>query len=148
MSSFGYLQEELSRIIGKSRSHLANMLRLLKLPLSIQDLLREGEISAGHARALIGVDNAEEIALMIMDKGLNVRETEKLVKEQKQDVTFNILTEKPKTVDVHLMTLEKELSDKLGLKVKIKAGKGETGELKVSYKTLDQFESIQNLLKN
>lgn len=147
ITNFGYLQEELAKIIGKSRSHLANMLRLLKLPNSIQSLLREGEISAGHARALIGVDNAEDIALMILDKGLNVRETEKLVKEQKEDdKPLNIFTSKPKVVDINIVTMEKELSDKLGLKVKIKPGKDESGELKVSYKTLDQFESIKNLL--
>ncbi len=146
IESFGYLQEELSKIIGKSRSYLANVLRLLKLPLSIQDLLREGEISAGHARALIGVENGEEIALMIMDKGLSVRETEKLVKAQKEDKPLNIFTTKPKFVDVNIVTLEKELSDKLGLKVKIKQGKDESGELKVSYKTLDQFENLKSLL--
>ncbi len=147
INSFGYLQEELSQIIGKSRSYLANILRLLKLPVSIQDLLREGEISAGHARALIGVDNAEEIALLIMEKGLNVRETERLAKQQKDNTPISILTAKPNIVDVNIVSLEKELSDRLGLKVKIKAGKGEAGEIKVSYKTLDQFENIQNLLK-
>ncbi len=147
INNFGYLQEELSNIIGKSRSYLANILRLLKLPVTVQDLVREGELTQGHARALIGADNAEDLALLIMDEGLSVRETEKLVKEQKDDLPINILTEKPKIVDVNIITLEKDLSDRLGLKVKIKTGKGEAGEIKVSYKTLDQFENIQELLK-
>ena len=80
---FGYTQEELGQIIGKSRSHLANTLRLLKLPDSVQEMVRGGELSAGHARALVGRDDAEQVAKDIVDKGLNVREVEALVQDKK-----------------------------------------------------------------
>ena len=97
---FGYTQEELGQIIGKSRSHLANTMRLLKLPESVQLLVRDGSLSAGHARALIGRDDAEAVAVEIVKKGLNVRDVEALVMGRKPGRCFGLAktrgTERPR----------------------------------------------------
>lgn len=137
---FGYNQEELAKIIGKSRSHLTNTLRLLKLPETVQVLVREGAISAGHARALIGNENAEQIARMIVDEGLSVRQVEALVQEaaRKPPEDDNVRL----VHDADTLAVEKELADTLGLMVNISKGKGQSGEIRVRYKTLDQFDDL------
>jgi ParB family chromosome partitioning protein len=137
---FGYNQEELAKIIGKSRSHLTNTLRLLKLPQTVQTLVREGAISAGHARALIGNDYAEKIARMIVEKGLSVRQVEEMVKETNKNSKDDddVMT----VHDTDTLAVEKELADTLGLIVNIRKGKGQSGEIRVKYKTLDQFDDL------
>ncbi len=146
---FGYTQEELGQIIGKSRSHLANTMRLLKLPDSVQALVRDGSLSAGHARALIGRDDAEAVAKEIVKKGLNVRDVEALVMGRKPD---DAASEKSQTKTVHkdpdTRAAERAMSDALGLSVTMNPGSGEAGEVIIRYKTLEQFETIHSALLN
>ncbi len=142
---FGYTQEELGQIIGKSRSHLANTMRLLKLPESVQALVRDGSLSAGHARALIGREDAEEVAKEIVKRGLNVRDVEALVMGRKPAAPSG--PSKPAhQKDPDTRAAEREMSDALGLSVAINPGKGEAGEIIVHYKTLEQFETIRQAL--
>ena len=137
---FGYNQDELAKIIGKSRSHLTNTMRLLKLPDTVQTLVREGAISAGHARALIGHPDAEKFARLVVEEGLNVRQVEALVHDagasaRKDDDVMRVH-------DTDTLAVEKELADMLGLAVNIRKGKGQSGEIRVKYKTLDQFDDL------
>jgi ParB family chromosome partitioning protein len=143
---FGYTQEELGQIIGKSRSHLANTMRLLKLPETVQALVRDGSLSAGHARALIGHQDAEAIAKEIVTKGLNVRDVEALVMGRKPaaDSASSRASASPKDADTR--AVEREMSDALGLSVVINPGNGEAGEVVVRYKTLEQLETIHKAL--
>ncbi len=142
---FGYTQEELGQIIGKSRSHLANTMRLLKLPENVQGLVRDGSLSAGHARALIGHDDAEVLAQEIVKKGLNVRDVEALVMGRKPS-SASIAPKAPAQKDPDTRAAEREMSDALGLSVVINPGSGEAGEVIVRYKTLEQFETIHKAL--
>jgi ParB family transcriptional regulator, chromosome partitioning protein len=144
---FGYTQEDLGQIIGKSRSHLANTMRLLKLPDTVQQLVRDGSLSAGHARALIGSDDAEAVAKEIVAKGLNVRDVEALVMGRKPSAGLASTERKaaPKK-DADTRAVEREMSDALGLSVTMNPGSGEAGEIIVRYKTLEQFETIQRAL--
>jgi len=136
---FHYNQEELAKIIGKSRTHLSNTMRLLKLPESVQIMLREGAITAGHARALIGRIDAEKIAKMIVEKGLSVRQVEALIKDStKQKRDDDVMT----VHDTDTLAIQKELADTLGLVVNIRKGNGQSGEIRVKYKTLDQFDDL------
>ena len=141
MEGHGYTQEDLAKVIGKSRSHLANTLRLLKLPKSVQDLVRSGSLSAGHARALIGRPDAAALAARIVKEGLTVRQVEALAQEE---------SEKPKRrkrgKDANTRAVESELHEALGLYVDIKPGRGERGELRIRYTSLDQFEDIRTRL--
>jgi ParB family chromosome partitioning protein len=142
MEGHGYTQEDLAKVIGKSRSHLANTLRLLKLPKSVQDLVRSGALSAGHARALIGRPDAAAIAARIVKEGLTVRQVEALAQEE---------SAKPKRrksggKDANTRAAETELHEALGLNVEIKPGRGEKGELRIRYTSLDQFEDLRTRL--
>ena len=140
---FGYTQDRLSEVIGKSRSHVANTLRLLKLPESVQAMVKSGELSAGHARALIGREDAEGLAREIVAKGLNVREVEALV-QAIADGTGSIATvRKARDKDADTKAFERELSDALGLKVEIKPGSGESGTLSIKYGNFDQLEYLR-----
>jgi ParB family chromosome partitioning protein len=143
---FGYTQEELGQIIGKSRSHLANTMRLLKLPESVQSLVRDGSLSAGHARALIGHDEAEAIAKEIVAKGLNVRDVEALVMGRKPAGDSASPRASAPQKDADTRAVEREMSDALGLAVVINPGSGEAGEVVVRYKTLEQLETIHKAL--
>jgi ParB family chromosome partitioning protein len=138
---FNYTQDKLAEVIGKSRSHLANTLRLLKLPESVQQLVQVGRLTAGHARALVGRDDAEELAQRILDNDLNVREVEALVQEPigVEGNTGSRRREK----DADTRAFEKELADTLGLKVEIKRGSGESGLLTIKYGNFDQLEYIR-----
>lgn len=139
---FGYSQEQLSEIIGKSRSHVANTLRLLKLPTSVQSLVQDGKLTAGHARALIGRTDAEELAGRIVEQDLNVREVEALVQGGGAvDEAGGLRKVREKDPDTR--AFEKELSDTLGLRVEIKRGSGESGNLVIKYGNFDQLEYIR-----
>ena len=143
---FGYTQEELGQIIGKSRSHLANTMRLLKLPESVQALVRDGSLSAGHARALIGREDAEEVAKEIVKRGLNVRDVEALVMGRKlPNPEASPKPEAPQK-DADTRAAERDMSDALGLSVVINPRSGEAGEVVVRYKTMEQFETIHKAL--
>jgi ParB family transcriptional regulator, chromosome partitioning protein len=146
---FGYTQEELGQIIGKSRSHLANTMRLLKLPESVQNLVRDGQLSAGHARALVGRDDAEAVAQEILSKGLNVRAVEAYVQGKTPQRPAGIgprgaVAALPKDADTR--AAERDMADALGLAVEIAPGKGEAGEIIIRYRSLEQFEAVRKKL--
>ncbi|MGI9405424.1 MAG: ParB/RepB/Spo0J family partition protein [Hyphomicrobiaceae bacterium] len=144
MERYNYTQEDLAQAIGKSRSHLANTIRLLKLPEKVLEYIREGRLSAGHARPLIGRDDAERLADTIVAKDLSVREVEGLM-QAKASRTGS--TRKARhTKDADTRALEQELADALGLKIDIKTGSGETGTLAIQYGNYDQLEYIRNRL--
>ena len=136
MKEFNYTQENLSRVLGKSRSHLANMMRLLDLPDDVRGLLEKKEISIGHARALLGSENPSLLAHEVVKKGLNVRQTEKLA-SQKNKKTIPIKREK----NEHLAALETQFSSMLNTKISINWG-GNAGKLVVDYRSLDQLDTI------
>jgi ParB family chromosome partitioning protein len=140
-AEFKHGQDEIAGIVGKSRSHVANMLRLLKLPEAVQAFIRSGELSAGHARALIGNANAEALAREIIARGLNVRQVEELVRDH--------VPRKPRTTavkDADTAALEKRLGDALGLKVAIDHH-GERGAVHIAYRNLDQLDDIVRRLE-
>ena len=141
MENYGHTQEELSGIVGKSRSHIANITRLLGLSQSIQDMISQGKISAGHARAIMGSAFPEQLAEKIIKENLSVRETEVLAKSNKK-IIKKVKLKDPDTID-----LEKRLSDILGLEVLISHRGKRGGSLKINYKSLDQLEFITNKLK-
>ncbi len=141
---FDYSQEELGQIIGKSRSHLSNMLRLLKLPEGVQKLVREGALSAGHARALIGRDDAEEVAKEIVEKGLSVREVEAMSQLRREAGAGGKVAGSRDDPDTR--AFEKSLGDALGLHVSLRPGAGESGELRIRYRTFEQLDGIRSLL--
>lgn len=141
---FSYTQDELSSVIGKSRSHVANMLRLLKLPEDIQAFVRNGDISAGHARCLVGVENAEDYVKEIVSKGLSVRDVEALVQTGLKGSAGK--ASKGREKDADTKAFEKELTDSLGLKVQVKLGSGENGELRIRYTNFEQLDEIRNRL--
>ncbi|MGZ5863129.1 MAG: ParB/RepB/Spo0J family partition protein [Hyphomicrobium sp.] len=141
MDGHDYTQEDLARVIGKSRSHLANTLRLLKLPDSVQHLVRSGELSAGHARALIGRADAAALAARIVKEGLTVRQVEALSQDR-----ASAKAKPRRSKDADTRAAEAELADALGLDVEIRAGRGETGELRIRYASLDQLEDVRRRL--
>lgn len=139
---FGYSQEQLSEIIGKSRSHVANTMRLLKLPEGVQALVTQGRLTAGHARALIGRDDADSLAQRIIEDDLNVREVEALV-QAIEPIGEPGSSRRMREKDADTRAFEKELSDSLGLKVEIKRGSGESGNLIIKYGNFDQLDYIR-----
>ncbi|MCB1529355.1 MAG: ParB/RepB/Spo0J family partition protein [Hyphomicrobiaceae bacterium] len=140
---FQYTQEQLAEIIGKSRSHVANTLRLLRLPERVQQMVQGGKIDPGHARALIGRDDAEAFAERIIAEDLTVREVEALVQENIGPIGAPANKRKPREKDADTRAFEKELSDSLGLKVEIKRGSGESGNLIIKYGNFDQLDYIR-----
>jgi ParB family chromosome partitioning protein len=140
---FHYSQEQVSDIIGKSRSHVANTLRLLKLPDSVRAYVQEGKLTAGHARALVGRADAEELAKRILDTDMNVREAEAMVQTGPIGQAGNTGNRRVREKDPDTKAFEKDLADGLGLKVEIKRGSGETGNLIIKYGNFDQLEYIR-----
>lgn len=142
---FAYTQETLSEVIGKSRSHLANMLRLLKLPEGVQQMIESGKLTAGHARPLIGREDAEALAYKIIERGLSVRDVEALTQNADAKAAAGEL--KPERVkDADTRAFEQQLSDAIGLKVEIKRGSGESGVLTVKYSNFDQLDYLRSRL--
>jgi ParB family transcriptional regulator, chromosome partitioning protein len=142
---FGYSQQELAKIIGKSRSHVANTLRLLKLPERTKLLLAQGSLSAGHARALLTMADADAIADKIVAEGLSVREVEKLSQQSNGQATARSVAPAAGK-DPDTRALEKSLTDALGLAVTI-THQGDAGELRIRYKSLEQFDDLCRKLK-
>ena len=138
-AEFGHTQEALGKLVGKSRSHIANLLRLLDLPASIQAYLVDGRLDMGHARALIGVPDAETLAEQIVAKGLSVRETERLARAAKPATPATRARGGPGNSDI--AALEHQLGDLLGLGVRINHG-AKGGTLTLSYSTLDQLDMV------
>jgi len=150
MDKFGHTQEKMAEALGKSRSHIANLVRLLHLPEDVQGLVLDRKLSAGHARALITSDNASELAKKIVKGGLSVRATESLVKKDAAGISGGTGTKKPKSQaekDADTRALEGDLSAMIRMKVSIdhKPG-GESGTMTISYETLDQLDELCNLL--
>ncbi len=138
MAQFDYTQGDLAKVIGKSRPHIANTLRLLKLPESVKAYVADGRLSAGHARALLGHEDPERLVRAVVEKRLTVRDVEALAK------TKQALTGKPSAAavkDADTRALEKRLSDTLGLAVNLLT-KGEAGELRIRYGDLEQLDQI------
>ena len=147
MDEFKHTQEDLARAVGKSRSHVANMMRLLALPNPVREMVEKGDLSAGHARALIGVGNAENIAHEVVKQGLNVRQTEKLISSFRSGAKKAPAAKPPEQPkDTNTLALERDLSNLLGLKVSI-AFRGGAGELVIHYQTLDQLDDVLRRLK-
>src|SRR5690625_4905145 len=146
MEEFGHSQEELARTIGKSRPHIANTLRLLNLPEEVKELLRQGELSAGHARALLGVEEPAALAEQVIARGLSVRETERLVAAQKAGGAAaggrpRVNSSAPRAKDADTLALEADLADLLGMKVLIEP-KGQGGTLALHYRDLEQLDEL------
>ena len=144
IDAYKYTQEDLAGIVGKSRSHLTNTLRLLKLPESVQDLIREGALSAGHARALIGHEDAEHLARDIVRRAMSVRDVEALI--QRRGKPRGSGGARKSSGDADVRAAERQLSDTLGLKVSIVTGRGEKGELRIAYSTLEQLDDVRRRL--
>ena len=146
MEEFGHTQDDVSRLVGKSRSHVANTLRLLALDPKVKKFVEEGLLSAGHARTLIGVDGAYEKAKKIIEKNLSVREAEKLARQSSgKSQSKSDSNAKPKDVDT--IALERDLSNLLGLKVTVDSS-GQKGVLRIAYDDLDQLDLVIDKLKS
>jgi ParB family chromosome partitioning protein len=149
MTRFGHTQEKLAEALSRSRSHVANLLRLLTLPAEVQDMVRDGTLSAGHARALIGSPNATDLARQIVAKGLSVRETERLVKAQSTLKPPATKTPKGPEKDADTRALEADLSANLRMTVRINhTPGGESGQLSISYDSLEDLDMLCRMLSH
>ena len=142
INDFLYDQDKVAKFIGKSRSHISNCLRLLSLPNEVIDLIQSNKLSQGHAKVLVGLENAFFVAKKIIEKKLSVRQAENLVKIFKSKKTSKIYSEDP-----NLKQLEKSISDKIGLRVFIKNKKNNTGSVLFEYKDLDQLNKLIDAIK-
>ena len=143
VDEFNYNQEKLSKFIGKSRSYIANSLRLLSLPNEILLMIEQGNISAGHARSLIGIQNPIFIAKKIIQKKLSVRQAEALTR-QFRNKKIQLVHKK----DTNILSLQQSIEEKTGLNVSISNKKNNTGVISFEYKDLDQLDKIINSIKN
>ena len=139
IDDFSHTQEDLARVVGRSRSHVANTLRLLRLPAAVQAMLREGELTAGHARALLNAEDPAGLAHQVRAQGLNVRQTEELVQRSHAGRSEAAPVEEK---DEDLQAMEQQISDYLGMKVRINM-RGDRGTLNIKFRG---FESLGNLL--
>jgi ParB family chromosome partitioning protein len=148
-AEFNHSQDDIAKIVGKSRSHIANTLRLLKLPESVKAYINAGKLSAGHARALINHPDPETVAREIVEKGLNVRQVEALGQEQAaaQGKKAGTRARASANKDADTVAVEKRLSDALGLNVSIDH-RGKGGVLRVRYRTLDQLDDVIQRLES
>ena len=142
INDFNYNQEKLSKFIGKSRSYIANSLRLLGLPEEVLAMLASGSLSAGHARTLIGLNNASEIGKKIIKRKLSVRQSEVLARQFK-DKKFKLVHKK----DSNILDLQKDLEEKTGLSVSINNKKNNYGTISFEYRDLDQLDKLINTIK-
>jgi ParB family chromosome partitioning protein len=150
MEEFGNSQDEIARIVGKSRSHVANTLRLLKLPETIKSYIHAGKLSAGHARMLIGQPNAERLAEEVVARGLNVRQVESIAREAAEKGGkargANRALHRGAGKNANLIALEKRISDALGLAVSIDERK-RGGALTIRYRSLEQLDEVLRRLE-
>ncbi|MCY6383178.1 ParB/RepB/Spo0J family partition protein [Hoeflea prorocentri] len=145
IADHGYTQNDLGDIIGKSRSHVANSLRLLKLPEKVRDMLSDGALTAGHARAIASTSDPVKLARQIVSKGMSVRDAERLAQKDGEPATSRSKSTAP-AKDADTLALEKMLTDNLGLKVTI-SHRGGGGQVKVDYRTLEQLDELCRLLQ-
>jgi ParB family transcriptional regulator, chromosome partitioning protein len=143
IDDFSYDQEKVSKFIGKSRSHIANFLRLLSLPREVLNFIKSNVLTVGHAKILVGLENAVFVAKKIIERKLSVRQAENLVNIFK---TRKFLLKTPK--DINLQSLENSIREKIGLNVLIKNKKNNTGSLVLEYKDLDQLNKIIEIIKS
>lgn len=147
MDRFGHTQEKLAEALNKSRSHIANLLRLLNLPEQVQELVKEGRLSAGHARALVTAPNAAQLARKIVEKGMSVRETEDMVRKQANPSAKTTKTaSRESEKDADTRALEADLSAHLHMKVSIDHVGMDGGRLVVTYRNLDQLDQLCQML--
>ena len=143
IDEFSYNQEKVSKFIGKSRSYITNSLRLLNLPAEVLKYIEEQKLSTGHAKILVGLDNALFIASKIIEKKLSVRQAENFVKLfKKKKIVFN------KSLDPNINNLQKSISDKIGLNVLIRNNKKNKGTITFSYHDIDQLNKIIDVIKS
>ena len=142
VDDFNYNQDKLSKFIGKSRSYIANSLRLLGLPSEVLIMVESGNLTAGHARTLVGLNNASEIAKKIIQNKLSVRQSELLVR-QFRDKKFKLIHKK----DSNILDLQKNLEEKTGLSVSISNKKNNTGTISFEYRDLEQLDKLINIIK-
>lgn len=149
IAEFDYTQNDLAKVIGKSRSHVANTLRLVKLPDSVRRMVSDGAVSAGHARALLSVSDPEQMAKRIVDQGMTVRDIERVAQEEARGETKSVAAPaKPKLEkDADTRALEKALEEVLGLGVAIQHKANGTGEVRIGYRTLEQLDALCRRLK-
>ncbi|MCV9938146.1 ParB/RepB/Spo0J family partition protein [Boseaceae bacterium BT-24-1] len=148
IAEFDYTQNDLAKVIGKSRSHVANTLRLSKLPEPVKLLVSEGSVSAGHARALLAVSDPEQVAKRIVEQGLTVRDIERLGQDEARSENKPVRAAAPKPdKDPDTRAVEKALEEALGLGVSIQHRANGGGEMKISYKTLEQLDALCRRLK-
>lgn len=145
-ADYGYSQNDLARVIGKSRSHIANTMRLAKLPQKVKSLLAAGSLSAGHARALLAVKDPEQVAIRIIEHGLTVRDVERIAQDD-VGVKKNSSPSKRNEKDPDTRMLEKALEDILGLSVSINHS-ANGGELRIKYRTLEQLDDVCQRLRD
>ena len=142
IDDFGYDQDKVSKFIGKSRSHISNFLRLLTLPEKIKKLISEEKLTQGHAKILVGLDNAELLADKVVQKELSVRQIENLVK------VFKFNKNNAKNVkNANVLDLESQLSDKLGMRVNLTNKKNNSGKLSFEYRGIDQLNRLVDIIK-
>ncbi len=146
ITEFSHTHEALSQIIGKSRSYITNTLRLLTLPITVQEYVKNGSLSAGHAKVLVGLENVDEIAQKIISKGLTVRQTEEYVSNLKNNAINKI--SKAIKKDPSIKELEKTISKNIGLKVRINAKENDKGKITIEYKNPAELNSILEMLEN
>ncbi len=142
IDDFSYDQEKVSKFIGKSRSHITNSLRLLTLPNDVIKLIETQKLTAGHAKILVGLENATFVASKIIEKKLSVRQSENFVK------IFKNKKRPPLTKDTNILALELSISNKIGLSVDIKNNKRNKGKISFEYKDLDQLNKIIDIIKS
>jgi len=143
INDFSYDQEKVSKFIGKSRSYITNCLRILTLPRDVLNLIETKKLSAGHAKILVGLENASFVAQKIIEKKLSVRQTENFVKIFKKKKGFYV-----KSNDPNIINLEKSISDKIGLNVSIKNTKKNKGTITFAYHDIEQLNKIIDIIKS
>ncbi len=148
MDRFGHTQEKLAEALSKSRSHIANQLRLLQLPEEVRDFVRSGKLSAGHARAMITASDPVRIARDTVTRGLSVREVERLVQKEKNPVSGppRARSAKPTDKDADTIALENDLSAALGMKVSIAMKADRSGELTIQFKDLETLDRLCSII--
>ena len=142
IDEFSYDQDKVSKFIGKSRAHISNCLRLLSLPQEIIELIIEEKLSQGHAKILVGLDNAIFLAKKIISKKLSVRQSESLVRMLKSSSNSSI-----KKKDPNIISLEEELTDKIGMRVFVKNKRNNSGTISLEYKGADQLDRLVEIIK-
>ena len=146
IDEFGHTQQALAETLGKSRSHIANLLRLLGLPEEVRAMVENDQLSAGHARALLNADDPLSLAHVIVKKGMNVRQAEMMVRLQRTGKSSSNSSTNIKEKDTDTLALEHEMSTSLGLKVTL-TSKGKGGSLNIAYRSLDQLDNLLKRLR-